>query len=253
MQNPANRFKAALKEGRPRDRAVELHRRIGGPRDAVALRLRLGGDRHRTCRSGGDGRAAGAAGHGGGAEDDRGGPAGLERPGEDQAAAGFRRADDPRALRADQGRGRGGGAGDALSAARHPWRRRHDPRQPLRPGGGLRRHRVRGVCLLVQVETAEALERLEEIASVDGVDGVFFGPSDISASMGLPGQPNHPDVKAAILDALERLKTLGVPGGILTLDPAFAKECIAKGMLFTAVGMDLSLLVKAATALRADF
>jgi 4-hydroxy-2-oxoheptanedioate aldolase len=36
----------------------------------------------------------------------------------------------------------------------------------------------RELCLLVQVETREALDRLEEIAAVDGVDGIFIGPAD---------------------------------------------------------------------------
>ena len=50
------------------------------------------------------------------------------------------------------------------------------------------------ICLLVQVETRVSLEKnLEEIASVSGVDGVFIGPSDLSASFGLIGQPGHPD------------------------------------------------------------
>lgn len=109
------------------------------------------------------------------------------------------------------------------------------------------------LCLLIQVETAEALGRLEEIASVEGVDGVFLGPSDISTSMGFPGQPSHPDVKAAIFDAIDRLKAIGVPSGILTLDEGFAKECIARGTTFTAIGLDLSVLLRGAAALRAAF
>ena len=54
------------------------------------------------------------------------------------------------------------------------------------------------ICLIVQVETVEALGNLEEIASVDGVDAVFIGPSDLSASMGLAGQTNHPKVRVAL-------------------------------------------------------
>ena len=40
------------------------------------------------------------------------------------------------------------------------------------------------ICVLVQVETREALAKIEDIASVDGVDGVFIGPNDLSASFG---------------------------------------------------------------------
>lgn len=45
------------------------------------------------------------------------------------------------------------------------------------------------LCVLVQVETVQGLDNLSAIAAVDGVDGVFFGPADLSASMGLLGKP----------------------------------------------------------------
>jgi 4-hydroxy-2-oxoheptanedioate aldolase len=109
------------------------------------------------------------------------------------------------------------------------------------------------VCLLVQAETAEALARIEEIAGVEGVDGVFIGPSDLAASMGLPGQPAHPEVKAATFDAIARLRAVGVPAGILTFDPAFLEEAVAAGTLFTAVEGDTSLLYKAARATAAKW
>ncbi|TIV89798.1 MAG: 4-hydroxy-2-oxo-heptane-1,7-dioate aldolase, partial [Mesorhizobium sp.] len=76
----------------------------------------------------------------------------------------------------------------------------------------------REICLLLQVETREALGNLESIASVDGVDGVFLGPADLAASFGHRGQPAHSEVVDAIVDAIERLKALGKPAGILTPD-----------------------------------
>jgi 4-hydroxy-2-oxoheptanedioate aldolase len=109
------------------------------------------------------------------------------------------------------------------------------------------------LCLVVQVETALALERLEEIATVEGVDGVFIGPSDLAASLGHPGRPGHPDVVAAIEGAIARLKAVGVPAGILTTDRAFARRCIELGTAFTAVAVDVGLLVAGANALVAEF
>src|SRR6195256_7053883 len=50
------------------------------------------------------------------------------------------------------------------------------------------------LCVLVQVETQQALDNLEKIAAVDGVDGVFIGPADLHASLGYPGEPNNPQV-----------------------------------------------------------
>jgi 4-hydroxy-2-oxoheptanedioate aldolase len=58
------------------------------------------------------------------------------------------------------------------------------------------------VCLLVQAETRTALQNLDAIAATPGVDGVFIGPADLSASLGHVGDPNHPDVQAAIEDAI---------------------------------------------------
>ncbi|RYG90423.1 4-hydroxy-2-oxo-heptane-1,7-dioate aldolase [Loktanella sp. IMCC34160] len=109
------------------------------------------------------------------------------------------------------------------------------------------------ICLLVQVETVEALSRIEEIATTPGVDGVFIGPADLATSMGFPGDPNHPDVRKTIEAAITVLAALGVPAGILTLDRAFARRCIELGTTFTAVGTDIGLLVSAADALAADF
>ncbi|ARO30379.1 2,4-dihydroxyhept-2-ene-1,7-dioic acid aldolase [Rhizobium sp. NXC14] len=109
------------------------------------------------------------------------------------------------------------------------------------------------ICLLLQVETREALGRLEAIAAVEGVDGVFIGPADLAASFGHPGQPGHPEVVAAIEDAIGRLKILGKPAGILTPDETFAARCISLGTLFTAVGVDVALLARGSEALAARF
>ncbi|OYU97861.1 MAG: 2-keto-3-deoxy-L-rhamnonate aldolase, partial [Burkholderiales bacterium PBB5] len=49
------------------------------------------------------------------------------------------------------------------------------------------------MCLLVQAETVQAIAHLPAIAATAGVAGVFFGPADLSASMGLRGQANHPE------------------------------------------------------------
>ncbi|MFO1013896.1 MAG: aldolase/citrate lyase family protein [Caulobacteraceae bacterium] len=109
------------------------------------------------------------------------------------------------------------------------------------------------LCLLVQVETTTALDHLEEIAGVEGVDGVFIGPADLAASLGYPGEPGRPEVKAVIEQAIGRIRQLGKPAGILTGDAAFARRCIELGALFTAVGIDASVLVKAADTLARDF
>lgn len=109
------------------------------------------------------------------------------------------------------------------------------------------------LCLIVQVETGAALDRLEEIAAVDGVDAIFIGPADLAASLGHPGNAAHPEVVAAVEDAIRRSVAAGVPAGILTLDQAFARRCMALGTTFTAVGVDLVLLASAARGLAGSF
>ncbi|MEY3309852.1 MAG: hypothetical protein RLZZ413_3890 [Pseudomonadota bacterium] len=109
------------------------------------------------------------------------------------------------------------------------------------------------ICLILQVETALALSRIEEIAAIDGVDGLFIGPADLAASMGYPGQLGHPEVTAAIEDAIRRITAAGKPAGILTSDLAFARACIGWGTRFTAVGIDISLMLHAARSLAASY
>jgi 4-hydroxy-2-oxoheptanedioate aldolase len=109
------------------------------------------------------------------------------------------------------------------------------------------------MCLLVQVETVEAMRNLPEIAAVDGVDGVFFGPADLSASMGLRGQSGHPDVQRAILEGIATVRAAGKAAGILSADPKLAQRYLEAGALFVAVGVDTALLVKAARELAAAF
>lgn len=105
------------------------------------------------------------------------------------------------------------------------------------------------ICLLVQVETAEALTQIEAIAAVEGVDGIFIGPADLATSMGFPGNPGHPEVKATILDAIRRIRAAGKPAGILSLDQAFLAEAVEAGTLFTAVDVDSAIVLRGAREL----
>lgn len=105
------------------------------------------------------------------------------------------------------------------------------------------------ICVLVQVETAEALKRLPEIAAVDGVDGVFIGPSDLAASMGHLANPMHPEVQAAISSAVGPIRKAGKAAGYLTSNEEEAKKRLAEGFQFVAVGADMGILARGADAL----
>jgi 4-hydroxy-2-oxoheptanedioate aldolase len=109
------------------------------------------------------------------------------------------------------------------------------------------------MCVLVQVESAAALRNLEAIAAVPGVDGVFFGPADLCASMGLIGKPTDPAVQAAIAQGIATVVKAGKAAGCLSSDHQTARDYLAQGATFVAVGVDTSLLVKAASQLAAAF
>jgi 4-hydroxy-2-oxoheptanedioate aldolase len=109
------------------------------------------------------------------------------------------------------------------------------------------------LCLLVQVETQEALGQIEAIAAVDGVDGIFIGPADLAASLGIAGELGNPRLIATIEDAIGRIRACGKPAGILTPDNAFASRCIALGTTFTAVGVDAGILARSTEALAQKF
>jgi 4-hydroxy-2-oxoheptanedioate aldolase len=109
------------------------------------------------------------------------------------------------------------------------------------------------ICVLVQVETREALARLDEIAAVPGVDGVFIGPSDLSASFGQIGNPAHPEVQKAIEDAGRRIRAAGKGAGILTGNEEEARRYIGWGYTFVAIGTDVVLLARAADGLAQRF
>jgi 4-hydroxy-2-oxoheptanedioate aldolase len=107
------------------------------------------------------------------------------------------------------------------------------------------------VGVLVQVETREALSELDAIAAVDGVDGVFIGPSDLSASFGLIGQPLSPIIQAEIEKAGAKLRAAGKAAGILAGSVEDSNRYIGWGYTFVAAGVDTVLLARAADDLAA--
>ncbi|AZI35627.1 2,4-dihydroxyhept-2-ene-1,7-dioic acid aldolase [Caenibius tardaugens NBRC 16725] len=109
------------------------------------------------------------------------------------------------------------------------------------------------ICLILQIESVAGLANLEAIAATDGVDGIFFGAVDLSASMGLLGQPNHPDVIEAIDTAMGKVQACGKFAGFLSADDAISRHFLANGANFAAVGVDALLLSNAARALAHGF
>ena len=72
-----------------------------------------------------------------------------------------------------------------------------------------------GTSVIVMAETRAAIDNIDGIVAVPGVDAVFFGPNDLSFSLGYPGQMQHPEVVAAIEHGVARTLAAGVAPGVL--------------------------------------
>ncbi|MFM9940205.1 MAG: HpcH/HpaI aldolase family protein [Hyphomicrobiaceae bacterium] len=82
--------------------------------------------------------------------------------------------------------------------------------------------------LCVQIEHQEAVANIDEILAVEGIDVFFIGPSDLSQSMGFPGNPKAPPVAAAIDDTLKRIKAAGKVAGMPATSETVA-EVVGQG------------------------
>ncbi len=106
------------------------------------------------------------------------------------------------------------------------------------------------ICVMVQIESLKGVDAAAAIAAVDGVDGLFIGPSDLAAGLGQFGQPNHPDVQAAMARVFSAAQAAGKAVGILAPVEADARRYMAMGATFVAVGSDLGVFRAGTQALR---
>lgn len=106
------------------------------------------------------------------------------------------------------------------------------------------------ICLIVQIESRAGLDAIEEIAETDGVDALFIGPGDLAAALGHLGGADHPEVQAAINNALARIGRTGKASGIFALSVDDAKTKIAAGASLVSIGTDIGVLMKGARGLR---
>ena len=102
------------------------------------------------------------------------------------------------------------------------------------------------VVVIAQIEHIDAVNNIEEILSVPGIDGTYIGPYDLSMSLGIPGQLNHPDVIKAKNKVLEATLKKGLVAGIHCVhsDTAYtdSKLAIQQGYRFIAIGTDILFL-----------
>ncbi len=106
-------------------------------------------------------------------------------------------------------------------------------------------HDVLVVCML---EHVDAVKNVDAILAVPGIDATFIGPYDLSASMGLPGQTDHPRVLEAQQTLVAACKRHQVPAGIhvVATDGGEVRRRIDEGFQFIACGVDTGFLMFAA-------
>ena len=102
------------------------------------------------------------------------------------------------------------------------------------------------IAVVLQIETLSALDELGEIAAVDGVDSLFVGPADLSASMGMIGEMDRPEVQEQIQRAVTLAHEAGKPIGILGMEPATVKRLLGYGYDWVALGSDLTMMTSRA-------
>ena len=103
---------------------------------------------------------------------------------------------------------------------------------------------------VLQVEARLATSDLGSILDVEGVDVIFIGPYDLSTSLGLAGQFDHPTVREAITEIVRRTGERGVAVGIWVPDAKTAQFWAARGVRFITVSNNELMLFGAASALR---
>ncbi|MEO6930220.1 MAG: aldolase/citrate lyase family protein [Chitinophagaceae bacterium] len=91
---------------------------------------------------------------------------------------------------------------------------------------------------IVQVETVGVLNHLDEIAAIDGIDVLFIGPSDLSMSLGIFGQFDHPIFKDALKATVTAASKAGKATGILIFNADDYKTYYDMGIRFIACGAD---------------
>jgi 4-hydroxy-2-oxoheptanedioate aldolase len=100
-------------------------------------------------------------------------------------------------------------------------------------------HRLNDRVLgIVQIESPGGLAEADAIASIDGVDVLFVGPADLSHSLGIPGQFQHPDYLGALESVVAACRAHGKAAGILVYDTAVVPRHLELGFTFVGIGAD---------------
>lgn len=140
----------------------------------------------------------------------------------------------------------------AVSYASYPPRgvRGAGPRRAIRYGGRsfldyYQSFEENERVLVVQIETAKALENLEEIISTPNIDAVYVGPLDLSVSLGMPLQYDHPKFEEALRKVIKVCEKYGVAPGVHGFSMDHVKKLVSQGFRFVALMTDIGVMRRA--------
>ena len=103
--------------------------------------------------------------------------------------------------------------------------------------------------VIIQLEGKEAMMDVDNILKIEGIDIVFIGPYDLSQSLGLPGQVNHPEVIEAMNNIVERARSAGKVVGTFTDTPQAAEMWKKAGVQYLSYSVDVGIFTDACTQL----
>ncbi len=121
------------------------------------------------------------------------------------------------------------------------------------PGGEYYRKANAEGVVGIQIECAEAVEEVEAIAAIPDLDFLFVGPADLSQSLKLPGQWEHPKVWAAVERVARAAQQHGVPWGILPGNASHARRCVEMGCKMLSLGIDVWFMNRGVKAFKEEY
>ncbi len=106
-------------------------------------------------------------------------------------------------------------------------------------------HEANQALIIAHLEGVEAIAELEEILKVEGLDVLFIGPYDLSQSLGMPGQVNHPAVEEKMRQIIEQCKKHEVKIGTFADTPEGAIKWVRAGVRYMSYSVDVGIFYEA--------
>ena len=95
------------------------------------------------------------------------------------------------------------------------------------------------ILLIAQIETVAGVDQVDRIAAVEGIDVLWIGHFDLTASLGIPGQFDHPEYVRSVDRVLEACRRHGKTPGIMAADVPSGQSLLARGFRALALSGDL--------------